>query len=81
MRREPAWQNKPYIAPALSSAAISILQLLRGEYHYGAVPLGSAYFGCRSRMSPLGLETQRERLHPDLFARLERAYDDLLEDQ
>lgn len=72
---------KPYIAPALSSAAISILQLLRGEYHYGAVPLGSAYFGCRSRMSPLGLETQRERLHPDLFARLEQAYDDLLEDQ
>ena len=70
---------KPYIAPALSSAAVSILQLVRGEYHYGAVPLGSAYFGCRSRMGPLGLETERERLHPALVKRLEASYRDLTE--
>lgn len=70
---------KPYIAPALSSAAVSILQLVRGQYHYGAVPLGSAYFGCRSRFTALGLQTQREHIHPDLFARLEQAYRDLTE--
>ena len=29
---------KPYIAPGLSSAAVSILQLLRGQVHFGAVP-------------------------------------------
>ena len=72
---------KPYIAPALSSAAVSLLQLVRGQYHYGAVPLGSAYFGCRSRFTALGLQTQREPLHPDLFARLEQAYRDLTEER
>lgn len=69
---------KPYIAPGLSSAAISILQLLRGEYHYGAVPLGGAYFGCRSRFAENGLETWREPLHPELTKRLEKAYEELI---
>ncbi len=68
---------KPYIAPGLSSAAISILQLIRGEYHYGAVPLGGAYFGCRSRFTAQGLETYREPLHPELMERLEKAYEEL----
>lgn len=71
---------KPYIAPGLSSAAISVLQMLRGEYHYGAVPLGSAYFGCRSRFTAHGLETLREPLHEELTERLERAYGQLTMD-
>lgn len=65
---------KPYIAPGLSSAAVSILQLLRGQAHYGAVPLGSAYFGCRSRFTARGLETCREALNPLLLERLEQVY-------
>lgn len=65
---------KPYIAPALSSAAVSILQLLRGQEHYGAIPMGKAYFGCRSRMSPLGLRQGREALHPELFKRLQEVH-------
>ena len=68
---------KPYIAPGISSAALSVLQLLRGEYHYGAVPLGAAYFGCRNRFTKNGLETLREPICPELFERLERAYRDL----
>ena len=35
---------KPYLAPALSSAAVSILRLVREQEHFGAVPLGGAYF-------------------------------------
>lgn len=65
---------KPYIAPGLSSAAVSILRLLRGQAHYGAVPLGSAYFGCCSRFTPRGLETCREALNPVLLERLEQVY-------
>lgn len=68
---------KPYIAPGISSAALSVLQLLRGDYHYGAVPLGAAYFGCRSRFTKNGLETLREPICPELFEQLERAYRDL----
>ena len=69
---------KPYIAPGISSAAVSILQLLRGRFHYGAVPLGQAYFGCRSRFTANGLETFREPICPELLARLEQAYGDLI---
>lgn len=62
---------KPYLAPALSSAALSILSLLRGQTHYGAVPIGGAYFGCRSRFTPLGLFLEREPLASVLVEKLE----------
>lgn len=62
---------KPYIAPALSSAAISLLRLLRGQLHYSAVPMGGAYFGCRSRMTAHGILVEREPLHPALYAKVQ----------
>ena len=65
---------KPYIAPALSSAAVSILRLLRGEPCYSAVSLGGAYFGCTSRTTAQGVCTERELLHPALAARIAEAY-------
>ncbi|MBE6918165.1 MAG: lactate dehydrogenase [Ruminococcaceae bacterium] len=65
---------KPYIAPGLSSAAVSILRLLRGEVHYGAVPLGGAYFGCTSRMTRRGVELQREPVCETLLQRLEETH-------
>ncbi len=61
---------KPYIAPALSSAAVSLLRLLRGETCYSAIPMGGAYFGCRSRTTTAGILTEREALHPALFRRI-----------
>ena len=61
---------KPYIAPGLSSAAVSLLRLLRGEDHYGAVPLGGTYFGCVSRFTPRGLLRRREGLCDALMTRL-----------
>ena len=69
---------KPYIAPGISSAAGSILPLFRGEVHHGAVPLGEAYFGCRSRFTANGLETFREPICEELLAKLEQAYRDLI---
>ena len=65
---------KPYLAPALSSAAVSILRLVRGQEHFGAIPLGSAYFGCRSRMTPFGAELVREPIEPALLAELQRTH-------
>ena len=64
---------KPYIAPGLSSAAVSVLRALRGEWHDAAVPLGGVYFGCRSRITALGAEQQREAIHPELLERLEES--------
>lgn len=65
---------KPYIAPGLSSAAVSLLRLLRGEAHYGAVPLGGVYFGCVSRMTPQGLLLCREQICEPLLDRLEETH-------
>lgn len=65
---------KPYIAPALSSAAISILQLLKGQVHYGAIPIGGAYFGCKSRFTPHGVLIAREAMSEKLLAELDAVH-------
>lgn len=65
---------KPYIAPGLSSAAVSILRLLRGQDHYGALALGGAYFGCTSRMTRRGPLLRRETICEQLYGRLEETH-------
>lgn len=65
---------KPYIAPALSSACVSILKMLQGEWHDSAIPLGGIYFGCRSRLDELGVRAERLPLHPALFERIQMTY-------
>ena len=72
---------KPYVAPAMSSAAISIILTLQGKWHYGSVYLGDetagAYFGVRNRFTATGLEYEDVTVNPALFARLQRAYTNL----
>ena len=65
---------KPYVAPALSSGALSLLLTLRGEWHYGSVFLDGVYVGCKNRYTPFGLETELLPAIPDpLYAHLESA--------
>ena len=71
---------KPYIAPAVSSACLSILQLVRGQAFHGAVPLGGVYFGCRSRRIG-GFAPLAEALPPALVARIEAAWQALREEE
>lgn len=40
---------KPYIAPALSSGALSLLDTIAGNYHYSANFLGGTFMGCKNR--------------------------------
>ncbi len=70
---------KPYLAPGLSSGAVSLLRMLRGETYYGSVPLGGVYFGCRCRRTAQGLSVLREDLAPPLRDRLEETYRHLKE--
>lgn len=70
---------KPYIAPGISSACVSVLRTLRGEWHDGAIPLGEAYFGCRTRFTSNGLRQKREPLCDTLFSRIQQTYSDLKE--
>ncbi len=74
-----AYGYKPYIAPGLSSAAVSVLRALRGDWHDGAVPMAGVYFGCRARFGAQGPEVVREPLHQELIAHLTNSYSALKE--
>lgn len=69
---------KPYIAPALSSAALSILLTLRGKWHYGSVYLGDAhkgaFFGMRNKMTLQGIAYEDAAVCDALYGRLKTAY-------
>jgi len=65
---------KPYIAPALSSGALSILDTIRGAWHYSATYMGGVYLGALNRLTPLGTEVEVNMLHPLLLERLEETY-------
>jgi len=65
---------KPYVAPALSSGALSLLSALRGQWHCGSVFLDGIYMGVKNRYTPAGVETELLPHIPDpLFAHLQEA--------
>lgn len=72
---------KPYIAPALSSAAISILLTLEGKWHYSSNFLGGVYMGCKNRTTKAGLEIESLPLNEELYCRIKRAFQNLEEIQ
>ncbi len=70
---------KPFIAPALSSAAIPIIQSIKGEYHYSSVCLNEIYFGCKNRYTKAGREIEYLQLPDDLFNEIQKSYSKLEE--
>ena len=71
---------KPYVAPALSSGALSLLLTLRGQWHCGSVFLDGIYMGVKNRYTPYGLETELlDRIPDPLFDRITDAAQHLKE--
>ena len=68
---------KPYVAPALSSAAISLILTMEGKWHYSSNFLGGVYMGSRNRYTMGGLEIESVPLPEKLYERLEQAYEGL----
>lgn len=68
---------KPYIAPALSSGAISIILTLEGKFHYSSNFLGGVFMGAKNRNLPSGLEIEKIHMPDELFARIRHTYDEL----
>ena len=73
---------KPYIAPAMSSGALSLLAALNGEWHYSSVYLGDvedgAFMGCRNRLTSSGIEVENMPLDDKLYDRIVMAYNNLM---
>lgn len=68
---------KPYVAPALSSAAISLILTMEGKWHYSSNFLGGIYMGSKNRYTLQGLEIESLPLPEALYGRLRQAYDGL----
>ena len=68
---------KPYIAPAISSGAYSIIQTLRGDWNESAVFLGGQYWGCRNRVTTGGTEIEPLVLGDRLYQRMTETYERL----
>ncbi|MBQ3510081.1 MAG: lactate dehydrogenase [Peptococcaceae bacterium] len=68
---------KPYIAPAISSAAISILLTIRGQWHYSSNYLGGIFMGAKNRSTAYGVELEHLALPDALLERLQAVVDDL----
>lgn len=68
---------KPYIAPALSSAAISIILLLEGKWHYSCIYFGKAFLGIRNTVEDSVIIYEDLDVCDELFERIKGAYDNL----
>ena len=61
---------KPYVAPALSSGALSLLLLLRGAWHCSSVYLDGVFMGCKNRLTPAGVAIEQLPLPAPLLQRI-----------
>ena len=71
---------KPYIAPGISSAATSILRMIRGEKYLSTTPIGGVYFGCAHTMTDKGIVISREEKDEALRRRIEKVWSELAEE-
>lgn len=68
---------KPYIAPAISSGANSIVKLLSGEQHYSAHFVNGIYWGTSNKMQPYGVEFEPLMISNALLSRIKASYNKL----
>lgn len=70
---------KPYIAPALSSGSLAIIDTIRGNWHYSSTYMGKVFIGAKNRLTPLGVEIEQVNLPPQVMQKLTNTYERLCE--
>jgi len=65
---------KPYIAPALSSGALSILETLRGNFNYSTVFINGIYWGVRNKYLEGSVAIERTHIPQALMNRILESY-------
>ena len=68
---------KPYIAPGVSSVALTIPEVIAGSWNDSARFLNGVFFGARNRLTPAGTQWEDPLLPDELFCRLRDSYLDL----
>ncbi len=76
--------QKPYIAPALSSGALSIIAMLEGRWQHSAVYFDRVFCGVKNRMTTRGIELKTMPYHQRVaqwlnstLSQLEKQYETL----
>lgn len=65
---------KPFLAPAMSSAVLTLLAMLQGEWNYSAAYLNGLYFGALNRQTAEGVQWEVQPLPESLYRRLEVSF-------
>ena len=68
---------KPYVAPALSSGALSLLGCLRGAWHCSSTYLDGVFMGAQNRVAPNGPQLERIPLPGALLERIRETMEQL----
>ncbi|WP_099190794.1 lactate/malate family dehydrogenase [Tepidibacter mesophilus] len=68
---------KPYIAPALSSGALSLINTMKGNWNYSSTYMGSIFMGAKNRLTKSGVEIEMLHLPEQLLSKIENTYKDL----
>lgn len=69
---------KPYVAPALSSGALSVISTIKGSWHYSSTFVGGVFMGARNRLTSCGCEIENLDLPPKLVERIRNSYEGLV---
>ena len=68
---------KPFVAPSLSSGALSILATISGDCFYGSSLMGEVYMGSKMKLGDSGIEVPKYNFNLKLEKRLIETYNEL----
>ena len=68
---------KPFIAPSLSSGALSLIATIRGDWFYGSTFMKDVYMGSKCRLLPSGIEVEQLNLPRALSEKIQETYNNL----
>ncbi|MBU5311702.1 lactate dehydrogenase [Tissierella carlieri] len=68
---------KPFVAPSISSGALSLIATIKGDWFYGSTYMREVYMGAKCRLLPSGIEVEQLNLPESLVNRLEETYSKL----
>lgn len=69
-----AFGYKPFIAPSLSSGALSLIATIQGDWFYGSTYMKEVYMGSKCRLLPSGIEVEQLDLPDQLLNKLKETY-------